>query len=127
MFKAVNTLDNNYIVILDPQWLGAIRELRRLDAQDLLVCQQCRQPVRVRAGHVRRWHFAHKHLANCPYGNESPELLRTRAALYEWLMSKYPERVTIEKRVESEHILRPVDCWVETEAGIISYWIIDVA
>ena len=69
MYKALNIRDNSEVVILDPRWLRAIKQLRELDHQDVLVCQGCKQSVRVRAGDERREHFAHKHLANCDYAD----------------------------------------------------------
>lgn len=127
MYKAINARDGASIVILDPQWAGAIDYLRALDAQDVLVCQRCRQPMRVRAGVVRRWHFAHKHLLNCPYGYESPALLEARAVLYEWLVGKLGDQVSIEKILDDLDFSHPIDCWVETPSGSIAYWIIDAA
>jgi hypothetical protein len=71
------------------------------------------------------WHFAHKHLANCSYEQGSPVLLSARAALYEWLVTKFGEGVTIEKALDENNLSRPVDCWVEKDTRRIAYWIID--
>ena len=110
MFKALHRPSGEEIVILEPRWRRQLDTLRLLDAQDDLVCQGCLQPVRVRAGEVKRWHFAHKHLQNCPYEFESPVLLQCRAVLYEWLVSQLGEDVvTLEKK---SPLPRPVDCWV---------------
>ncbi len=127
MFKALDTQTGNDIVILDPRWIQQIDALRRLDHANLLVCQGCRQPVRVRVGSgKRRRHFAHKHLHNCAYGNESPILLQARAALYERLVAVFGAAVTLEKRIEDPAFRRPVDCWVERpEGGAFAYWIFD--
>jgi len=123
MFKALRRLSGEEIVILEPRWRRQLDILRLLDAQDGLVCQGCLQPVRVRAGKVKRWHFAHKHLQNCPYEFESPDLLQCRAVLYEWLVSRLGEEVvTLEKKLD---LLRPVDCWVHNGSGDVGYWIID--
>jgi hypothetical protein len=127
VYKAINTRDGTAIIILDPRWANALDYLRSLDAQDLLVCQRCRQPLRVRAGQVKRWHFAHKHLLNCPYGQESPELLDARAVLYEWLVSKFGDKAVIEKTIAGTHFERPIDCWIERGSASIAYWIIDKA
>ncbi len=98
-----------------------------MDRADWLVCQGCRQPLRVKAGAVKRPHFAHKHLQACSFGTESPEILMARAALYDWLIERFPRGVTLEKQLEPEAGLpRPVDCWVETPSGALAYWIIDV-
>lgn len=125
MFKALDVRDNTEIVILDLKWLQSISQLRQLDHQDLLVCQGCKQPVRVRAGEQRREHFAHKHLGNCDYADESAILRNTRAVLYEWLVSKFGENVTIEKKIDGIDLPRPVDCWIEKDATIYAYWIFD--
>jgi competence CoiA-like predicted nuclease len=89
------------------------------------VCPGCQQPVRIRAGQKKRWHFAHKHLQECPLSHESPIVLEARAVLYEWLVNKFKEdAVTLEKKLESDLLPHPVDCWVQTKSGNIAYWII---
>jgi hypothetical protein len=129
MYKAIHQKNNEEIVILDPYWdRENVSVLRGLDQNNLLVCQECQQPVRVRAGQVRTWHFAHKHLNNCPAGNESPQLLQARVILYRWLVSKFDsERVTLEKKLPETGLPRPVDCWVTdgTESTSLAYWIFD--
>jgi len=123
MYKALDIRTDTEVVILDPKWLRVINQLRELDRQDFLVCQGCRQPVRVRAGIHRREHFAHKHLENCDYADESTILRNARAVLYEWLTSKFGEKVVIEKKVEG--VFRPIDCWVEQDSKVFAYWIFD--
>lgn len=125
MYKALDTRTNTEIIILDPKWLRVITQLRELDHQDILVCQGCLQPVRVRAGEQRREHFAHKHLENCDYADESTVLRNARAILYEWLVSKFGEKVTIEKKLEGIDLFRPIDCWIEHESKTFAYWIFD--
>lgn len=125
MYKALDVRDNTEIVILDPKWLRSINQLRELDHQDFLVCQGCKQPVRVRAGEERQKHFAHKHLENCDYADESPILRNARAILYEWLVSKFGEKVTIEKKINEIDLFRPIDCWVKQDSGVFAYWIFD--
>jgi hypothetical protein len=123
MFKALHKPSGEEIIILEPRWRRQLDSLRRLDAQDSLVCQGCLQPVRLRAGDVKRWHFAHKHLHNCPYEIESPELLQCRAVLYEWLITQQGQGfVSLEKK---SLLPRPIDCWVSSAAGEVGYWIID--
>lgn len=127
MFKALNARDRKEVVILDPKWLGALTQLRELDRQDILLCQGCKQPVRVRAGEQRREHFAHKHLANCKYEDESAALRDCRAVLYQWLLSKFGENVSIEKQIDGINLIRPIDCWVTKGSKIFAYWIFDSA
>jgi hypothetical protein len=124
MYKAIDLPTGEEIIILNASWAGRIGQLRAMDSQDRLVCQGCLQPVRVRAGRRRRAHFAHKHLQGCSYGTESPEILEGCAVLYGWLASRFPDGVTLEKKLEGVSLPRPVDGWVETETGSLAYWII---
>jgi hypothetical protein len=112
------------IVILEPRWRERISELRILDHKNLLVCPGCQQPVRVRAGKYRRWHFAHKHLENCLFARQSPELLEVRALLYDWLIERFGiEKVIIEKNLPG--LPRPMDAWVQSGESGYGYWIFD--
>ena len=125
MYKALQPLTGEEIIILHPRWSKRIEQLRELDHADLLVCQGCRQPLRVKAGAMRRPHFAHKHLKACSYGSESPELLNARALLYEWLHRQFGDQVTVEKQVDGANLPRPVDCWVDAPRGPFAYWIVE--
>lgn len=126
MYKAVHQPSGQDIIILDTRWMQQIDYLRALDKKDALICPGCEQPVRVRAGKVKRWHFAHKHLANCPFERESPILLKSRAVLYTWLTGKFDvEQITVEKRFPDSAFHRHVDCWVENEDRVLAYWIFD--
>ena len=127
MFKAINNQDNTEIIVLDPAWAERIADLRALSNQGSLVCQGCRQPVRVRAGAVKQRHFAHKHLADCSYGHDSPLLLKLRAILYKRLVAEFGPAVTLEKQVDGAVLPRPVDCWVQREHGAFTYWIVEAA
>src|SRR5512144_1811457 len=117
MYKALHLQTGEEIIILHPAWKGRIPELRAMDRADLLVCQGCMQPLRVKAGQHKRAHFAHKHLKACSYGTESPAILNARAVLYEWLVAQFGLGVTVEKQFPESGLPRPVDCWVETERG----------
>ena len=128
MFKSLNIQTGQDVVSLDPVWSqdGAVENLRGFGRQDFIVCPGCRNHVLLRAGEERRWHFAHKHRNNaCVYEDESAELRNARAVLYEWLVSKYGNAVTIEKKLDEEGLIRPVDCWVEKDSKIFAYWIFD--
>ena len=127
MYKAFNLENKQEIILLDPAWAGQLATLRALDKREVLVCPGCLQPVRLRAGRTRRWHFAHKHLENCPFEQASPELLAARAVLYNWLLTKFdPGELTIEKAIPDAGLPRPIDCWVEYEGRKFAYWIITV-
>ena len=124
MYKVINLVDNHEIVILEQRWKKQFHLLRELDRNDRLVCPGCRQFVRIRAGRIRRWHFAHKHLGNCSLASQSYQLLEARAILYEWLTQQLGEEsVTIEKALSD--LPRPVDAWVDSGSGSFAYWIFD--
>jgi hypothetical protein len=126
MLKCINQVSKEFVTILDPRWKTRLHELKNLDDLDRLVCPACQQPVRLRAGKVRIWHFAHKHLQNCPFQFESPLLLQARAALYEWLIRYFPvEKVTVEKTISDLPFPRHIDCWVDREPVSVIYWIFD--
>lgn len=125
MYKAIHAQTGEEIVILHPAWRKRIDRLRDMDREDLLLCQGCRQALRVKAGEVYRPHFAHKHLKACSYGKESAEILFARAVLYEWLLPLFGDMVTVEKNIPGFDLPRPVDCWVEKSTGPIAYWIIE--
>jgi hypothetical protein len=126
MYKAKHQPSGQRIIILDERWRAQIDYLRSLDKRDALVCPGCEQPVRVRAGRVKRWHFAHKHLGNCPFERESPALLGVRAALYQWLVSQFsPEDVLIEKILDPPVTQRHIDCWVQQQDRCFAYWIFE--
>lgn len=127
MFKALAHRTEKEIIILDPFWSeDTIEPLRKQGQDDDLLCPVCRQPVLVRAGNKKRWHFAHKDLSNCPLKHESPNILQARTLLYSWLKSKLGERVTIEKHFPKTNLPRPIDCYVElSEEQKIGYWILE--
>ncbi len=125
MFKAIDRRNDAEIILADDITEEDIPGLRLLDRQDILICQGCRQPVRVRAGDIRIWHFAHKNRELCPYGTESYAVLKARRVLYKRLKLEFGDRVTVEKRIEGIDLPHPVDCWVAEESGCIAYWILD--
>lgn len=129
MYKAIHVQTGEEIIILNPAWRSRIDQLRAMDHDDLLVCQGCSQPLRVKAGELKRPHFAHKHLKACSYGTESPEILNARAVLYElllkWFIPPFALEITLEKQFADSVLPRPVDCWVESARGPIAYWIIE--
>jgi hypothetical protein len=125
MFKAINKQTEQEVIILDSQWEKQIDQLRSLDKQDLLCCQECSEPVRVRAGEIKRWHFAHKKLEDCQYGKESTALLHSRALLYRWLASKFGPALCLEKKLDNVDLPRAIDCWIEEDNRKIAYWIVD--
>jgi len=127
MFKAKDLQAGKDIIILDKQWNRDTVELLRAKCrEDGLQCPECKQPVLVKAGDKKRWHFAHRDIGNCALKNESPAILQARSLLYTWLNTKYPDKVTIEKRIPGAEFPRPIDCYVETERGKkLAYWILE--
>ena len=127
MFKAQNGLTEEDIIILDPYWNeDTVEPLRKQGREDDLICPVCKQPVQVRAGRKKRWHFAHKDLSNCPLKHESPNVLQARVLLYSWLQAKLGEKVTVEKHFPGTDLPRPLDCYVElTGDQKIGYWILE--
>jgi hypothetical protein len=126
VYKAVHRQSGEEILTLHPDWRGRKNELRRLTGEDLLVCQGCRQAVRLKAGPHKRPHFAHRHLQGCSYGQESPRVLAARALLYEWLADQAPGRV--EAEVSLPGLLRPADAILHQEAqngGDVVFWVVD--
>ena len=108
MFKSTDCQSSQQIIILDPYWNEeTIDQLRTKGRKNSLACPVCKQPVHVRAGNKKRWHFAHKDLSNCP-------------------KSKYGDRVTIEKHFPDSDLPRPLDCYVEiSETQKFGYWILE--
>ena len=107
MYKALHTQTGEEIIILHPLWLKRIDDLRAMDQADWLVCQGCRQPLRVKAGEFKRPHFAHKHLQACSYGTESPEILNARAELYGWLLERFGKAGDPRKGSSGERFASP--------------------
>lgn len=127
MFKAQKGLTQEEIIIPAPCWNEEnILSLRQQGHNDELICPVCKQPVLVKAGKKKRWHFAHKDLTNCPLKNESAGVLQARFLLYSWLNSKLEDKVTIEKHFPATDLPRPVDCYVElSDEQKIGYWILE--
>ena len=114
MYKAMDIHSQKEVIIIDPFWTQEnIDDLRDKDRLDSLCCPGCKEPVRVKAGKKRRWHFAHKDLSDCSLRQESPEILEARGQLYIWLESKFADQVTVEKSIPDIPIL--FDCFVETD------------
>jgi hypothetical protein len=125
MYKALHVHSGEEILTLGPAWRGRNIELRAFTQQDLLVCQGCRQPVRLKAGPRKRPHFAHKHLQGCSYGGDSPRLLAARALLFDALSARFPGQVDVEWMPEGAGLPRPVDCLVRAQPAPFAFWLVD--
>jgi hypothetical protein len=125
MFKSRDTTTGLFVVSLEARDAEEIRTLRRKGREGTLQCQTCREPVLLKAGPVRRPHFAHRTLANCPTSGVSSEVLEARAVLYEWLRSKFGEGVTLEKTLDDASLPRPIDGWAERDGRRYAWWLVD--
>lgn len=126
MYKSIEIQSLTEIVILEKKWKGKVDELRLWSANDRLVCPGCRQPVRLKAGIFKRWHFAHKHLQNCLLSHQSPTLLKARAILYDWITEKSLQSpLTIEIEKIYPDLPRPIDILMSTDQKQVAIWIID--
>lgn len=121
MFKALDATTAAEIVSIDPTWDNRRGELRVHCAAARLQCPQCHQPVRLRAGVLRRAHFAHEHKLKCTMSGESVDVLDVRAALYTWLTSKFGTSVEIERQDCARPFPHPIDCWVNRSKGPLGY------
>jgi hypothetical protein len=130
MFKCIHSQTGEEIVILREEWRGRLDVLRGMARQEHLICQGCRQAVRVKRGSTRRRaHFAHVHLQGCSCGSLSPEILEARAVLYEWLEAQFPGKVSLEVDLSGVTLPgmalpRPIDCIVQADGVRFAYWII---
>ena len=127
MFKAIDINGQKEIIIIDDQWnKDSIEELRYRGQNNQLKCPVCDQPVLVKAGEVKQWHFAHRDTGSCPLRNESESVLRGRIILYRWLSKKYPGKVSLEKAISDVDLPRPLDCYIETDTEKkFAYWILE--
>lgn len=125
MYRALHKPTGEDIIILQPRWKSRLEDLRVMAHADALVCPGCDQPVRVKAGPMKRPHFAHKHLQACSLGSESPEILNARAVLFEMLHSRFGDSVTVEQLPQGMDLPRPFDCWVDHGGQRFAYWIIE--
>jgi hypothetical protein len=127
MFKSIDIQEQKEVIIIDPQWdKHSIESLRYRGQNNQLICPECKQPVLVKAGDVKQWHFAHRDTGSCPLRNESESVLRGRIILYRWLSRKYPGKVSLEKAIPDVELPRPLDCYLETNKGKkFAYWIRD--
>ncbi len=123
MFRAVDSLTEASIVSLDARWDDDIGQLRRRCQKDEILCPECRQAVRLRAGRIRRRHFAHQSRSDCPMSFESPEVLAARAMLYRFLQAAFGDQVSIEEPI-SKGSKERADCVVTLETGKAAYFVV---
>jgi hypothetical protein len=123
MLSALRTEDHKQVILLREDGIDAAEALRTQAREDRIVCEVCAQPVRVRAGMERTWHFAHRTREHCPKAQESLDLIECRALLYGWLRVRFPDAVQLEKVLPG--LPRPVDCWVDRPGKPpLAWWLV---
>ena len=124
MFRALDkTTEEDIVLDYGRDW-SRIEGLRDRARSGVFICPVCESQVTVKAGEIKRWHFAHKSIADCPLGNEPKELLDARMLFYCWLKSKYAN-ARIEEIRKGISLPRPFDAYAETDGGRrFGYWII---
>lgn len=126
MFVAINTTDRTRVTSISSKWDSCVDALRELASSGQLVCQGCKQKVRLKAGDQRRRHFAHQHKSDCPLAHQSREVLEAKAQLYEWLETKYPGKVHLDMPLRVSGQSEIADLVVESEADCkFAYWVFD--
>jgi len=99
MFRALDRLSGDSVISLDSRWDHGVGLLRRRCRDDEILCPECQQPVRLRAGSIRRRHFAHLSRSDCPLARESVEVLAARAMLYRLLQRIFGDKVSVEEPI----------------------------
>lgn len=123
---AMRPRDRSKVVLLREDGLAWAYHLREEAREGHLVCEGCSQPVVVRAGEERLWHFAHKAGSDCPRSKDPLEVLECRALLYGWLRQRFPDSVQVEKSLG--RLPRPLDCWVERPGKpTLAWWVVPAA
>jgi Competence protein CoiA-like family len=126
MFVAIRSNDAGRVTSIDPAWDNQTHLLRELAQNGELLCPGCRQQLWLRTGEVRRRHFAHRSLTDCPLENQSAETLESKAQLYLFLQKKFPDAVALDKAIGNPGLDRIVDVLVETGSGVkFAYWVFD--
>ena len=126
MFTAKIKQDSVVLNVLDAKWQEQGELLRGLTQRGELVCPHCGQDILLRDGEVRRRHFAHRTLAECPFKEQSAEVLDIKVKLYAWLESRLPGKVKMDCRLDIPGKEVFWDFLVEGENGRqFGYWIFD--
>ncbi len=125
MFVALNTEDGTRVTSIDPEWDHRVEALRELARMGQVVCPGCKQSLWLRTG-MRRRHFAHRSLSNCPLEDQSQAVWETKAQLYLWLKTKYPGQVYLDQPVGLPSFDKVPDLLVEPKPGLkFVYWVFD--
>lgn len=125
--RAVFRDGNRPVISIDPCWDSRLLWLREKGRAGGIACPHCGADVLLKAGAIVRRHFAHKALADCKAAGETAEVLDLRAALYSWLVAKFPENsITVEHWPKDSGLPRPVDVWVHwpDKGRDFAYWVV---
>lgn len=128
MFVATSRIENKRINLLDPAVYARRESLKAAGREGGLSCPHCGQEVRVRLGELRRPHFAHKCLEDCPFQKESAEVTEVKARLYGFFRQQMGCSVDMDVCLEGGDASGElfVDLLVVTEAGTrFAYWVFD--
>ena len=128
MFVATTSIDKRRINLLDPAVYERRESLKAVGQEGGLACPHCGQEVRVRLGDVRRPHFAHKSLEDCPFQKESAEVTEVKALLYGFFHRQGVGSVDMDVSLAGGHDSGGLflDLLVETETGKrFGYWVFD--
>lgn len=85
MLTAWNVKENDWLALPDCDQLDWVREQTR---EGGFICRTCEQLLWLRAGVVRRPHFAHRKLSDCPASRVSENVLRARERLYRFFRDR---------------------------------------
>lgn len=124
MLKGIDSQTGAPVISVAQQWCDCVDQLRARCHADTVLCPECRQPVILRAGHDRIWHFAHRTRSNCPLKRETEEVLAARVMLYELLQRAFGDRVALEERIPGAQRAESADCVVTLHTGKIAYFIV---
>ncbi len=82
--------DGTVISVMDRWHLDELKELRK---KRLFYCQMCKEPVQLKLGTKKQWHFAHQANFECDFLIERETLyhLKGKRHLYEWLKRQFNE------------------------------------
>jgi hypothetical protein len=126
MFVAKDRELKTRVNSLDPELGSRMEELRALTTSGRLVCPGCEQELTLRMGEIRRPHFAHRKVSECPLAKQSADVLEAKAKLYKWLCTKYPGLVEMDVNLQIPDWDRFADLVVHAPNGkIFAYWIFD--
>jgi len=126
MFVAIRSNDARRVTSIDPSWDDRLDLMRDLAQSGELLCPGCHQQLWLRTGEIRRRHFAHRRLTDCPLGNQSAEVLEVKAQLFLWLQKKFPDAVALDKAIGKPGLDKVVDLLVKLDSGVnFAYWVFD--